>query len=46
MPSANTYSATMVVAEKGSDLIRGKAAPAPAALPGGVTGYDPKRRSG
>jgi choline dehydrogenase len=30
MPSANTYSATMVIAEKGSDLIRGKAAPAPA----------------
>ncbi len=29
MPSANTYSATMVIAEKGSDLIRGKAAPAP-----------------
>jgi choline dehydrogenase len=33
MPSANTYSATMVVAEKGSDLIRGKAAPTPVALP-------------
>src|SRR5262249_14313019 len=33
MPSANTYSATMVVAEKGSDLIRGQAAPAPVALP-------------
>src|SRR5262249_1072922 len=33
MPSANTYSATMVIAEKGSDLIRGKAAPAPGALP-------------
>ena len=33
MPSANTYSATMVIAEKGSDLIRGKAAPAPVALP-------------
>ena len=32
MPSANTYSATMVIAEKGSDLIRGKAAPAPVAL--------------
>jgi choline dehydrogenase len=33
MPSANTYSATMVIAEKGSDLVRGKAAPAPVALP-------------
>ena len=33
MPSANTYSATMVIAEKGSDLIRGKAAPAPVKLP-------------
>lgn len=33
MPSANTYSATMVIAEKGSDLIRGKAAPAPITLP-------------
>jgi choline dehydrogenase len=33
MPSANTYSATMVIAEKGSDLIRGKAAPAPVVLP-------------
>jgi choline dehydrogenase len=33
MPSANTYSSTMVIAEKGSDLIRGKAAPAPAVLP-------------
>jgi choline dehydrogenase len=33
MPSANTYSATMVIAEKGSDMIRGKAAPAPVALP-------------
>jgi choline dehydrogenase len=33
MPSANTYSATMAIAEKGSDLIRGKAAPAPVALP-------------
>ena len=32
MPSANTYSSTMVIAEKGSDLIRGKAAPAPVAL--------------
>jgi hypothetical protein len=29
----DTYSATMVIAEKGSDLIRGKAAPAPVALP-------------
>ena len=28
IPSANTYSATMVIAEKGADLIRGKAAPA------------------
>jgi choline dehydrogenase len=34
MPSANTYSATMVIAEKGSDLIRGRAAPAPVTLPG------------
>jgi choline dehydrogenase len=33
MPSANTYAATMVVAEKGSDLIRGKAALAPVSLP-------------
>jgi choline dehydrogenase len=33
MPSANTYSATMVIAEKGLDLIRGKSAPAPVALP-------------
>jgi choline dehydrogenase len=33
MPSANTYAATIVVAEKGSDLIRGKAAPAPVSLP-------------
>ena len=33
MPSANTYSATMVIAEKGSDMIRGKAAPAPVTLP-------------
>ena len=33
MPSANTYSATMAIAEKGSDLIRGKAAPTPVALP-------------
>jgi choline dehydrogenase len=33
MPSDNTYSATMVIAEKGSDLIRGKAASTPAALP-------------
>jgi choline dehydrogenase len=32
MPSANTYSATMVIAEKGSDLIRGKTAPPPAML--------------
>lgn len=32
MPSANTCSATMVIAEKGSDLIRGKAAPVPVAL--------------
>ncbi|MBX9847375.1 MAG: hypothetical protein K2Z80_36915 [Xanthobacteraceae bacterium] len=32
MPSANTSSATMVIAEKGSD-IRGKAAPAAVALP-------------
>jgi choline dehydrogenase len=32
MPSANTHSATMVIAEKGSDMIRGKAAPAPVAL--------------
>jgi hypothetical protein len=31
--SANTYAATMVVAEKGSDLIRGKAAPAAVSLP-------------
>ena len=28
IPSANTYSATMVIAEKGADLIRGKPAPA------------------
>ena len=34
IPSANTYSATMVIAEKGADLIRGKAAPAPVALAG------------
>ena len=34
MPSANTYSSTMVIAERGSDMIRGKAAPAPVALPG------------
>jgi choline dehydrogenase len=33
MPSANTYSATMVIAEKGSDLIRGRTAPAPVVLP-------------
>jgi choline dehydrogenase len=33
IPSANTYSATMVIAEKGSDLIRGKAAPAAVVLP-------------
>jgi choline dehydrogenase len=33
MPSANTYSATMVIAEKGSDLIRGKTGPAPVVLP-------------
>jgi choline dehydrogenase len=32
MPSANTYSSTMVIAEKGSDMIRGRAAPAPLAL--------------
>jgi choline dehydrogenase len=32
MPLANTYSATMVIAEKGSDLIRGKSAPMPALL--------------
>ena len=32
MPSANTYSSTMVIAEKGSDLIRGRDAPAPVAL--------------
>jgi len=32
MPSANTYSSTMVIAEKGSDMIRGRAAPAPVAL--------------
>jgi choline dehydrogenase len=31
MPSANTYSSTMVIAEKGSDLIRGRNAPAPVA---------------
>ena len=30
--SANTYSATMVIAEKGADLIRGKPAPAPLML--------------
>jgi choline dehydrogenase len=34
MPSANTYSSTMVIAEKGSDLLRGKAPPAAVALPG------------
>jgi choline dehydrogenase len=33
MPSANTYSSTMVIAEKGSDMIRGKPAPAAAVLP-------------
>jgi choline dehydrogenase len=33
MPSANTYSSTMAIAEKGSDLIRGRAAPAAAVLP-------------
>jgi hypothetical protein len=33
MPSTNTYPATMVIAEKGSDLIRGKAMPAPVAVP-------------
>ena len=32
-PSANTYSATMVIAEKGADLIRGRAAPAAVNLP-------------
>ena len=32
IPSANTYSATMVIAEKGADLIRGKPAPAAVAL--------------
>ena len=30
--SANTYSATMVIAEKGADLIRGRPAPAPVML--------------
>jgi hypothetical protein len=30
---AQPASATMVIAEKGADLIRGKAAPAPVALP-------------
>ena len=40
MPSANTYSATMVIAEKGSDMIRGKAAPAPVALPALPKGED------
>jgi len=34
MPSANTFSSTMVIAEKGSDMIRGKAAPAAVTLPG------------
>ena len=34
IPSANTYSATMVIAEKGADLIRERAAPAPVALAG------------
>jgi choline dehydrogenase len=33
MPSANTYSSTMVIAEKGSDMIRGRAAPAAVNLP-------------
>jgi choline dehydrogenase len=33
MPSANTCSSTRVIAEKGSDMIRGKAAPAPVVLP-------------
>jgi choline dehydrogenase len=33
IPSANTYSATMVIAEKGADLVRGRAAPAAAVLP-------------
>jgi choline dehydrogenase len=33
MPSANTYSSTMVIAEKGSDMIRGRDAPAAVALP-------------
>ena len=32
MPSANACSAIRVIAGKGSDLIRGKAAPAPVAL--------------
>jgi choline dehydrogenase len=32
MPSANTYAATLMVAEKGADLILGKAALAPAVL--------------
>ena len=32
IPSANTYSATMVIAEKGADLIHGRVAPAPVAL--------------
>jgi choline dehydrogenase-like flavoprotein len=32
IPSANTYSSTMVIAEKGSDLIRGRQAPAPVLL--------------
>jgi len=39
MPSANTYSATMVVGEK-VPLIRGKAAPAPVAA-AGVTAAHP-----
>ena len=33
MPSANTYSATMVIAEKGADMIRGRDAPAAVVLP-------------
>ena len=39
MPSANTYSATMVIAEKGSDMIRGKAAPAAVALASSPSSY-------
>ena len=33
IPSANTYSATMVIAEKGADMIRGRDAPAAVVLP-------------